>query len=152
MVFLPHSKSSYPSLRQYLITSNIKSSYCQEDRSYESPLLGTALILLHCTVRGACRNIYYMVFESHPEVKLSLTPRISTPSRVWKFTSSEHLLEIIAARSFSLHTSQGRHRIRWRWQRGLVGRRWYLLRPGLQLLAAPAAMQRGPGKVLRCSR
>lgn len=152
MVFLPHSKSSYPSLRQYLITSNIESSYCHEDRSYKSLLLGTVLILLYCTVRGVCRNIYYMVFESYPEPKLSLTPQISTPSRVWKFTSSEHLLEIIAAHSFSLRTSQGRHRIRRRWQRGLVGRRWYLLRPVLQLLAAPAAMKWGPGKVSRCSR
>ena len=150
--FPSHSKSSYASLRQYLITSNIKTSYCHEDRSYKALLLGTVLILLYCTVRGVCRNTYYMGFESYPEPKLSLTPQISTPGRVWKFSSSEHLLEIIAAHSFSLRTSQDRHRIRRHWQRGLVERRWHLLRQGLQLLAAPAAMKRGPGKVLRCSQ
>lgn len=74
------------------------------------------------------------------------------PNCVQKFTSSEHFLEITAAHSFSLHTSQGRRRIRRHWQWGLEGRQWYLLHPGLQLLAAPAAVTRGPGKVLRCSR
>lgn len=76
MVLLPHSKSFYPSLRQYLITNNIKLSFCNEDRSYKSLLLVQSYIiftLLYWTVRGVCRNIYYTFFESFPEPKLSHT-------------------------------------------------------------------------------
>lgn len=119
-----------------------------QDRSYKSLLLGTVLTVVLNSKMVLQKYLLHVFFESYPEPKLSLTPKPNSR----KFTSSEHFLEITAAHSFSLHTSQGRRRIRRYWQWGLEGRQWYLLHPGLQLLAAPAAVTRGPGKVLRCSR
>lgn len=75
MIFLPLSKRFLPSLREHLITGNMKSSYCHENRAYKSLLLGTAFILLYCTVRGACRIIYFMFLRVIQNQSSILNPR-----------------------------------------------------------------------------
>lgn len=152
MVFLPHSNSFLPFAKAVLNHKQCKITLQSWGHDPTNPFywVQSRFVVLHS--KKGLQSYLLEVFESYPELEHSVNSQTSTPSSIWKYTSFEHLLDIIAVHFFSWHTSRGRHRIQWRWQRGLAGRQLYLLHPWLQPLAAPAAAKQGPGKVLRCSR